>query len=64
MQTNTIFLYFNYCPQAIVLNYFCQSRLLGEEFNNKHPNSKMVLAKTSIVENRFANFIETKVRKK
>jgi hypothetical protein len=38
--------------------------LLGEKLNNKHPNSKMVLAKTPIVENRFASFIKTKVRKK
>jgi len=38
--------------------------LLDEKLNNKHPNSKMVLAKTPIVEDRFASFIETKVRKK
>jgi hypothetical protein len=38
--------------------------LLGEKLNNKHPNSKIVLAKTPIVEDRFASFIETKVRKK
>jgi hypothetical protein len=64
MKINIIFLYFNYCPQVVVLNYCCQSRLLGEKLNNKHPNSKMVLAKTPIVEDRFASFIETKVRKK
>jgi hypothetical protein len=38
--------------------------LLGEKFNNKHPNSKMVVTKTPNVEDRFASFIETKDRKK
>ncbi len=41
MQINSTFLYFNYCLEDVVLNY-CQSRLLGEKLNNKHPNSKMV----------------------
>jgi hypothetical protein len=38
--------------------------LVGEKLNNKHPNSKMVLAKIPMVEDRYANSIETKVRKK
>jgi len=38
--------------------------LVGEKLNNKHPNRKMVLVKTPMVEDRYANFIETKVRKK
>ncbi len=63
MQVNTTFLYFNYCPQDVVLNC-CESRLLGEKLNNKHPNSKMVLTKTPNVEDGFVRSIETKVRKK
>jgi hypothetical protein len=62
MQINRTFSYFNYCPQVVVLNC-CQSRLLGEKLNNKHPNNKMVLTKTPNVEDRFVNSIETKVRK-
>jgi hypothetical protein len=38
--------------------------LLGEKLNNKHPNSKLVLAKTPIVEDRSTSSTETKVRKK
>jgi hypothetical protein len=63
MQINTTLLFFNYCPQDVVLNC-CQSRLLGEKLNNKHLNSKMVLTKTPNVEDRFVTSIETKVRKK
>jgi hypothetical protein len=63
MQINRTLSYFNYCPQVVVLNC-CQSRLLGEELNNKHPNNKMVLIKISNVKNRFVSSIKTKVRKK
>jgi hypothetical protein len=62
MQINRTFSYFNYCPQ-VVLNC-CQSRLLGEKLNNKHPNNKMVLIKIPNVEDRFVSSIKTKVRKK
>jgi hypothetical protein len=62
MQINTTFLYFNYCPQDVVLNS-TQSRLLGEKLNNKHPNSKIVLTKTPNVEDRFVSSIKTKLKK-
>jgi hypothetical protein len=62
MEINTTFLYFNYCPQVVINS--CQSRLLDEKLNNKHPNNKMVLTKTPHVEDRFVSSIETKVRKK
>jgi hypothetical protein len=38
--------------------------LLGEKLNNKHPNGKMVLAKTPIVEDRSTSSTKTKVGKK
>jgi hypothetical protein len=38
--------------------------LASEKLNNKHPNSKTVLAKTPMVEHRYVSSIKIKVKKK